>query len=92
MVGCFYSLDKVTPYKENDMFPLVIKSFGKIKVPVPKNYEVMLKDMYGDYMQLPPSEERYHINFIYADLGDGERFVIDPIHGSLGEKALNNRE
>lgn len=41
--------------------------------------------MYGDYMTFPPEAERYHINFIYADLGNGEKYIVDPMKGSLGE-------
>jgi hypothetical protein len=40
-------------------------------------------------MQLPPESERYHIQFIYMDFGDGRKYVIDPIPGSLGAKKGN---
>ena len=82
-VGIYYTED---PYKYNyeDMFPLQVLQFEDMEIPVPKNYEQILTDMYGDYMQYPPESERYHINFIYADLGNGETFVIDPIPDSLG--------
>jgi len=31
--------------------------------PVPKGYDGYLKAVYGDYMQLPPEEKRFHHNF-----------------------------
>ena len=29
-----------------------------IKAKIPENYDLVLKSMYGDYMSLPPEEER----------------------------------
>lgn len=74
-------------YEEEDIFPLAEMPYEDMIVPVPRNYHKMLTDMYGDYMKFPPETERYHLNFIYCDLGDGQVFVIDPVKNSLGEKA-----
>lgn len=32
--------------------------FEHLRLPAPKNYDVILTQYYGDYMQLPPEEER----------------------------------
>lgn len=37
---------------------IVYSDFESIKVPVPENYDEILKNMYGDYMKFPPMDER----------------------------------
>lgn len=54
-------------------------------VPVPKNYDQILRDYYGDYMEFPPENERYHLNLIYLKINDDE-YIINPMKGSLGDK------
>ncbi len=72
-------------FEEEDIYPLAEIKFEDLMIPVPKNYLKFLTKAYGDtYMEFPPEEDRYHINFIYADLGNGKKYVIDPIPGSLG--------
>jgi phage terminase large subunit len=61
------------------------------KVTAEQKRIVWTKDMYEDYMQFPPEEDRIHIHFIYADLAEEGIYVVDPIPGSLGEKALKNQ-
>ena len=34
------------------------------------NYDNILKSLYGDYMELPPKEERYNHITEYLDFGD----------------------
>lgn len=42
-------------------FKIVKKAkFENIEVNVPGNYDEILKSLYGDYMQLPPKEDRYN--------------------------------
>lgn len=82
-IGCYYSTDTFL-YEQEEVFPLQYLPFEDMMIPVPKNYDRVLRDMYGDYMSFPPEGERFHINFIYADLGDGRKYVMDPIPGSLG--------
>lgn len=89
-IGSFYTNDPYV-YEEADIFPLQRMKYEDMEIPVPKNYEKMLVDMYGDYMQFPPEEDRIHIHFIYADLAEEGIYVVDPIPGSLGEKALKNQ-
>lgn len=44
----------------------VVKKFEGIDVVIPQNYDAFLKQHYGDYMKLPPEEERkpHHYNQI----------------------------
>ena len=83
-IGTYGTTDFHT-YKYDDVFPLETAQFEEITVPIPRNWEQMLTDMYGDYMQLPPESERGHLDLVYCDLGNGKKFIIDPIKGSLGE-------
>lgn len=83
-IGCLCVRDENNFTKE-DYFPLVMMKFEDMEVPVPRNYDKMLRKWYGDYMQFPPEDQRYHIQFIYVDLGNGQKYIVDPIKGSLGE-------
>ena len=86
-IGCYYStLGHVCVIKK-DIFPLQFTDFEDMMLPIPNNYRELLELNYGDtYMQFPPENERYHINFIFADLGNGRILNIDSVPGSLGEK------
>lgn len=59
-VACFFG--EMDPLKQaiklDDLFPLVKKPFEDIMVKVPKNNDVFLKRMFGDYMKMPPVESR----------------------------------
>ena len=59
-VACFFG--EMDPLKQaiklDDLFPLVEKPFEDIMVKVPKNNDVFLKRMFGDYMEMPPVESR----------------------------------
>lgn len=52
-------------YKE-DLLEMTEGDFEGLKVPMPKNYDQILKNMYGDYMSFPKVEERgqWHNNII----------------------------
>lgn len=82
---CNYPVD-TTLLPVEAYFPLRTVQFEDMQVPVPNDYDAILKKEYGNYMEYPKEEDRYHIQFIYADLGNGTKFIIDPIPGSLGEK------
>ena len=42
------------------LYPLELEEvmFEGIKVFVPKNYDLLLRSIYGDYMTIPPEEKR----------------------------------
>lgn len=85
-----YCTTDFNKYLYDDVFPLTEAPFEDINVPIPKNWEQMLKDMYGDYMAFPPESERGHLDLVYCDLGNGTVFIVDPIKGSLGEGKEKN--
>jgi lipopolysaccharide cholinephosphotransferase len=67
-LGFFYKLIKVKHYavpecivffNKDDLFPLKILEFEGVLVPAPKNYEKYLQKVFGNYMKLPPENERY---------------------------------
>lgn len=91
-IGTYYTED-TDCYEYDEVFPLQEAPFEDMMVPIPKNYDQMLKNMYGNYMDFPPENERGHIDFTYVDLGDDRTYVIDPIPGALGceeEKTTSN--
>lgn len=53
-----YGMEKETfPY--DVIFPAVRKSFEDSKYPICNDYDSYLKQYYGDYMKLPPEEQRH---------------------------------
>ena len=44
----------------NDIYPLKEMKFEDMTVNVPNNYEKLLTNLFGDYMQLPPPEKRHN--------------------------------
>ena len=46
--------------KESDIFPTIKMKFEDIEVQVPNNYDTILKQTYGNYMELPPIEKRFN--------------------------------
>ena len=61
--------------KYSDVFPLVQRSFEGITVNVPNNCDAVLKKLYGDYMKLPPVEDRIGHAPEYISFGDNESIV-----------------
>ena len=45
-------------YNKNDIFPLVEVEFESYKFLAPNNYDNFLRNAFGDYMKLPPLEQR----------------------------------
>lgn len=45
-------------FEEDEVFPASYLPFDGLNLPVPKNWEAYLKQNYGDYMTLPPVEQR----------------------------------
>lgn len=52
-----------------DLKDSIYVEFENIKIPIPQNYHNILKNSYGDYMQLPPVDKRgaWHENLITYD-------------------------
>lgn len=48
-----FGVPYVVPRYEEDLLPLTTLSFEGHEMPVPGNYDKVLRDQYGDYMQLP---------------------------------------
>ena len=56
-------------FKIEDLKPAKLVKFEDIYVNVPKNYDKILTELYGDYMQLPPEEDRYNHPIDIIDFG-----------------------
>lgn len=56
--------------RKNDLFPLGRALFEGTEAPIPGNYDVYLKTHYGDYMELPPEDQRYGHRPFEISLGD----------------------
>ena len=56
-------------FYKSELHDVVMLPFENIKVPVPRNYDAVLRRMYGNYMEFPPVEERgkWHWNQILVD-------------------------
>lgn len=73
MVSMFEStLPRKTGYHYSDIFPVEEKEFANFKVMISKNIDNILYNEYGNYMQLPPEEERQNHNPIIVELGKYE--------------------
>ena len=56
---CFTLYDiKKQVFKKTDLFETVLVDFENLKVPIPRNYDMILQKLYGDYMEFPPMEKR----------------------------------
>ena len=56
-------------YKKSDFNGSIKVDFEDIQVNVPENYDEILTNLYGDYMKLPPEDERYNHMVDYIDFG-----------------------
>ena len=56
-------------YDKNDFKEVTQVKFEDIHVNVPKNYDKILTELYGDYMQLPPEDKRYNHPIDFIDFG-----------------------
>ena len=62
---------ELAPIFSKDIFkPFKKVKFESIEVNVPNDYDAFLKDIFGDYMKLPPKEERVNHVHEFIDFGD----------------------
>ncbi|MCH4896587.1 LicD family protein [Marinilabiliaceae bacterium JC040] len=62
-------------YNKKDIYPLRKILFEDIEVYIPNNYDSVLKKCYGDYMKIPPLENRNH-HFKFVDVNKVCEFEI----------------
>lgn len=58
LIGYGYGLTWRNVYNYKDIFPLKKAEFEKSDFPIPKNYDKVLKILYGDYMIIPSEKDR----------------------------------
>ncbi len=69
-VICYNCLRPIqSKMKMEDLFPLAEMDFEGIKVNLPGNYDKYLTNYYGDYMKLPPQEQRVNHAAYIVDFG-----------------------
>ena len=86
-ICCYLDIEGETyQFLESDFFPLKTVMFEDMEAPIPNNYDKILRASYQEYMEYPPEEDRYHIPFIYIDLGEGKPYRRETLPGSLSEK------
>ena len=63
------SIIKRAKFNKKNFENVIYVPFENIEVPVPADYDEMLKRMYGNYMVFPPEQDRgaWHNNVIYFD-------------------------
>ena len=57
-------------FDKNDFNDIVKIQFEDTEVNIPKNYDKILTEMYGNYMELPPKEKRYNHPIDNLDFGE----------------------
>ena len=57
-------------YSKKDFNQIIKVKFEDIEVNAPINYDNILKSLYGDYMTLPPEENRYNHLVEHLDFGE----------------------
>lgn len=68
-------------FSKSDLFPLRDMKFENLTVKMPNRYDVYLGRLYGDYMQMPPEEERVNHCPYILDFGDGINVVEEENRG-----------
>ncbi len=56
-------------YDKNDFKEVIQVKFEDVQVNVPKMYDKILTELYGDYMELPPEEKRYNHPIDFIEFG-----------------------
>ena len=60
---------------KDELYPLVEMPFEDLMVKMPNQYDVYLRRLFGDYMQLPPEDKRINHCPHVLDFGDGINVV-----------------
>ena len=50
-------------WKYNDYIPQIHLKFEDAEFPAPKNYDIYLKNLYGNYMEIPPESKRKMLDY-----------------------------
>lgn len=69
-VACLNDPKFKTGIKKSDLYPLKEHVFDGRNYYIPNNYDVYLKTQYGDYMSLPPIDQRFGHKPYKIDLGE----------------------
>ncbi|WP_287389020.1 LicD family protein, partial [Lachnospira sp.] len=56
--------------RKSDAWPLIDVPFEDTTVKMVKNYDEFLRKEYGDYMELPPEDQRHNHLASYIDFGE----------------------
>ncbi len=70
-----------------DLDEMVLLPFESLQIPAPKNFDSVLRNAYGNYMQLPPVSERgkWHENIIHFDPDTPYKEYVKRLHGESDE-------
>ena len=74
----------------DDLYPPLELPFENITVQVARNYDAMMRRSYGDYMELPPLEQRRNHKPCEIDFGpyaDTAETSTEPASGTTGTAA-----
>lgn len=69
VTDCF-NLAGYMAYQRDDFEPAIKAKFEDLEVRIPKNYDKLLTQIYGDYMKIPPEEDRYNAAPEILDFGE----------------------
>ncbi len=64
------------PFHESTLMPPVELPFDDLMVFAPRDWDRFCSDLYGDYMQLPPEDNRKSHCPLVLDVGDGKRYDL----------------
>lgn len=79
-VACLVDSFYITPFKKEIIGNLTKAKFEDIFVNIPEKYDDYLKLLYGDYMKLPPLDQREnHHNFFLSDVNNGFRYYQEKL-------------
>lgn len=72
----------------NHIFPLRRIPFSDIEVPIPNQYDYILKELYGDYMKLPSLEHRAPIACEFVKKNISSSFYKNYVKYCFGRKTI----